>query len=95
MRRFIDEISSPWIGACLDITDPLPAGSPEDWIGLLGHRLVRVYAGDRSGKPADIRQDMNAVVEAMRLGRYDGPITYHGTAEPRQAISYLKALFAN
>jgi L-ribulose-5-phosphate 3-epimerase len=103
VRRFVDTISSPWIGASLDITAPLPGGGPEDWLALLGHRIIRVYLGDvapgppvaEQGAPSAVEGAHRLIVtEALRRSRYDAPLTYRGRAELGQARAALDRLLS-
>jgi len=44
--RFLDEIGSPWVGACFDTGNALWYGFPEHWIPVLGPRMNRVHLKD-------------------------------------------------
>ncbi len=46
MRNFINTIGSEWIGAYFDVGNALAFGYPEQWISILGSRLVRVHFKD-------------------------------------------------
>ncbi len=46
MRRFIDEIDSPWVGAWVDVANMLMFGYPEQWLKILGKRVVKVHFKD-------------------------------------------------
>jgi L-ribulose-5-phosphate 3-epimerase len=101
VRRLIDEISSPWVGVSLNISGRLPTGRPEDWLSLLGHRVIRVYVGDvnaepRAGAaddpPAGPGADWSAPAVALRQIRYAAPITYRGHADAQKARVLLGSL---
>jgi len=46
MRRFIDEIDSPWVGSYLDIGNIQANGFAEQWIRILGSRIKKVHFKD-------------------------------------------------
>jgi L-ribulose-5-phosphate 3-epimerase len=101
VRRFIDQINSPWVGAALDITDTLAGGMTRDWIAFLGHRVSRLYIGDgvpaagqTGGAAAGNAVDRQAVIEALRRIRYEGPVTYCGRADPREARARFDAILS-
>ncbi len=41
MARYIDEFESPWIGVHFDIGNIVNYGWPEQWIRILGHRILK------------------------------------------------------
>jgi hexulose-6-phosphate isomerase len=42
MARYLDEIKSPWVAAYFDIGNVMRFGWPEQWIRILGKRIVKV-----------------------------------------------------
>lgn len=40
--RYIDELDSPWIGAYFDVGNVVRYGWPEQWIRILGDRIVKL-----------------------------------------------------
>jgi len=46
MRRFIDEIGSPWVGVYFDVGNVLRFGYPEQWIRILGRRIKKLHFKD-------------------------------------------------
>jgi L-ribulose-5-phosphate 3-epimerase len=46
MARYVDEFTSPWVKAYLDVGNMLFYGFPQDWIRTLGKRIVRVHVKD-------------------------------------------------
>jgi L-ribulose-5-phosphate 3-epimerase len=51
--RFIDEFHSPWIGWHFDIGNVLYIGWPEQWIPILGSRIVKLHFKEFSRKKRD------------------------------------------
>jgi hexulose-6-phosphate isomerase len=88
MARYIDEFESPWIGAYFDVGNIVSYGWPEQWIRILGKRILKLdvkeYSrelrdnkGPRAGFDVKIGDgDCNwpAVVQAL------GDIGYEGWA---------------
>ena len=99
MCELLDRINSPYVGAYFDIGNVMTIGFPQDWIRLLGGRIVRVHAKDY-----DVRQsgragfcplgegsvDWPAVIDALQAVDYDGPLTYEGEGEPAEICRRLK-----
>mgnify|MGYP001294672599 CR=1 FL=1 len=46
MRDFVDSIGSKYIGAYFDVGNVLLTGFPQDWIKILGKRIVRIHIKD-------------------------------------------------
>jgi hexulose-6-phosphate isomerase len=84
MRSFIDEIGHPKVGAYLDVGNVLVSGYPEQWVRILGHRILKVHAkdfrtdiGNIHGFTGLLQGDVNwpGVIEALEAVGYDGYIT--------------------
>ena len=46
MRAFIDEIGSPFVGVWLDVANMMMFGYPQQWIRILGDRIIKVHFKD-------------------------------------------------
>lgn len=44
--RYIDELDSPWVKAYFDVGNVVLFGYPQDWIRILGERIVKVHLKD-------------------------------------------------
>lgn len=84
MRDFVDSFRSPWVGAYLDVGNIIQFGYPEQWIRILGRRIVRIHVKDfkRSVGTADgfvdlLEGDVDfpAVREALLEIGYDEFVT--------------------
>ncbi|MGI6617593.1 MAG: sugar phosphate isomerase/epimerase family protein [Saccharofermentanales bacterium] len=84
MRRFIDEINSPFLGAYFDIGNILYIGYPDDWIRTLGNRIKKIHFSDfkKGGGTlasfCDLLEgdvDYRAVMSALRDTGYDDYVT--------------------
>jgi L-ribulose-5-phosphate 3-epimerase len=82
--RFLDEIGSPWVGACFDTGNALCYGFPEHWIPILGSRIYRLHLKDvrvvmqGAVTPTPLLAgdvDWPAVREALAATGYDGWLT--------------------
>lgn len=102
MRDLIDQVSNPWVGAYFDIGNAMAFGYPQDWIETLGRRIVRVHAKDydlaRPGAAGfacellDGSVDWPAVIGALQVAGYDGPLTYEGQGDPGQIARRLRRI---
>ena len=41
--RYVDEFSSPWVGAYFDVGNVVEYGYPEEWIHELGKRILKIH----------------------------------------------------
>ncbi|HEX2950957.1 MAG TPA: sugar phosphate isomerase/epimerase family protein [Armatimonadota bacterium] len=83
MRDVIDNIDCPLIGAYFDVGNVLPYGYPEQWIRILGSRIVSVHlkdfrraVGTLDGFVDLLEGDVNwpAVMGALQEIGYAGPL---------------------
>ncbi|HXK60814.1 MAG TPA: TIM barrel protein [Acidobacteriota bacterium] len=44
--RYIDELDSPWVKAYFDVGNVVLFGYPQDWIRILGDRIIRIHLKD-------------------------------------------------
>ncbi|MHA3775297.1 sugar phosphate isomerase/epimerase family protein [Verrucomicrobiota bacterium sgz303538] len=51
--RFVDELDSPWVGWHFDIGNVVTFGWPEQWIRILGPRVLNVHIKEYSRKKRD------------------------------------------
>jgi len=51
--RYVDEFQSPWVGWHFDIGNILNYGWPEQWIRILGKRIVKLHIKEYSRKKRD------------------------------------------
>lgn len=101
MCDFLDRINSPWVGACFDVGNVLRYGFPQDWIELLGRRIVGVHLRDyKLGQyhepgfcalgEGDV--DWPAVIHALRRLHYQGPLVYEGKEDLVAAAAFIERL---
>lgn len=82
-RDYIDEIDSEWVGAYFDIGNVRKFGKPEDWIRMLGSRIVKLDVKDWGKKNGFCRLgegdvDWPAVREALAAIKFTGWATREG-----------------
>lgn len=76
--RYIDEFESPWIGAYFDIGNVVKYGWPEQWIEILGARILKLDVkgyGRKAGFRVEIGEgdvDWKAVNRALDKIGYSG-----------------------
>ena len=87
MKAFIDQFKSASIGAYFDVGNCLINGYAEDWIEILGKRIVAVHiknfsredcGGGLHGFGDDLAKgdlDVKAVIKALKKIKYTGPLT--------------------
>lgn len=51
--RYVDELESPWVGWHLDCGNVVTYGHAEQWVRILGKRLVKLHVKDFSRKRRD------------------------------------------
>jgi hexulose-6-phosphate isomerase len=83
MATFIDSIGSPWVGSYLDVGNILPFGYPEQWLRILGNRIVGIHfkdfrraVGTAEGFVDLLEGDVNwpEVLIAIEEIGYSGPV---------------------
>ncbi|GAA3405817.1 sugar phosphate isomerase/epimerase family protein [Paenibacillus hodogayensis] len=84
MKRYVDDLNSPNLGVYFDVGNILLYGFPEQWIRILGSRIVKVHvkdfktaAGNHSGFVPLMAGDVNwpEVVAALREIGYADTLT--------------------
>jgi L-ribulose-5-phosphate 3-epimerase len=83
MAAFIDSIDTPWVGAYMDVANVLPFGYPEQWLRILGKRVVGIHfkdfrrgVGTAEGFVDLLEGDVNwpEVMKAIEEIGYEGPV---------------------
>jgi hexulose-6-phosphate isomerase len=84
MKKFIDEIGSPYVKFYFDVGNVLAFSYPEYWIEILGEYIVRVHVKDFDTSIGNIQGFKNLfegdvnwpkVIEALRRAKYEGYLT--------------------
>lgn len=71
--RYIDQFDSPMVGCYFDVGNILAFGWPEQWIDILGERIVRIHIKDYSRKLADSQGPGSGFQVPLGEGENDWP----------------------
>jgi hexulose-6-phosphate isomerase len=102
--RFVDEVGSPFVGAYFDVGNVLVYGFPEQWIRILGKRIVRIHVKDFKTSVGNITGFCHPllgdvawtkVAAALREIGYDGYITAEVDTPNVESALALKNLGAS
>lgn len=83
MATFIDQFDSPWVGAYVDVANLMPFGYPDQWLRILGNRVVGVHFKDFRRAVGTVEGfvdllegdvEWSEVVKALEEIGYDGPV---------------------
>ena len=99
--KFVDEFNTPWVRAYFDVGNVKLYGYPQDWIRILGPRIVKLHIKDFSFRRDPATKKTVADWQALGEGEIDWPaiysalksIGYQGTATvelPSGDLAYLK-----
>jgi hexulose-6-phosphate isomerase len=96
MRDYLDEIASPWVGAYFDIGNVRKFSPSEDWIRVLGPRIVKLDVKDwgvEAGfcKIGDGDVDWAAVRDALAEIGFCGWCTAEVAGGPRARLADIAA----
>jgi hexulose-6-phosphate isomerase len=76
--RYIDAFESPWIRAYFDVGNVAISGYPQDWIRVLGKRIVKLHI-------KDFKFEKNV---ASWVALKDGQIDWHAVHAALESIGY-------
>ena len=82
--RYIDELDTPWIGAYFDVGNVVRYGWPEQWIRILGDRIIKLDIKEYSREMAN-NQGPGAGFDA-KLG--DGSVDWAAVRQACADIGY-------
>ncbi len=80
--RYLDDFNSPWVKAYFDVGNVALFSFPQDWIRILGPRIVKVHLKDFSFRKDVASWDMlrDGDLDWKAIYRAFADIGYHGTA---------------
>lgn len=70
--RYVDELESPWVGWHLDCGNVVTYGHAEQWVRILGKRLVKLHVKDYSRK----RRDAEGLWKGFDVALGDGDVDW-------------------
>ncbi|MFP7285898.1 sugar phosphate isomerase/epimerase family protein [Shouchella clausii] len=84
MKTYIDSLQSEYVGAYFDVGNVLPFGYPEQWIRILGKRILKVHVKDFKETIGNINGftnllagdvDFKSVIAELKAIGYNGEVT--------------------
>jgi hexulose-6-phosphate isomerase len=80
--RYVDDFQSPWIRAYFDVGNVAITGYPQDWIRILGKRIVKLHIKDFSFKKrvAEFTPLLEGEIDFKAVHAALAEIGYQGTA---------------
>lgn len=82
--RYVDEFESPWIGVYFDIGNVVNFGWPEQWVRILGDRILKLDAKEYS---RDVR-DSEGPSAGFRVPLGEGSVNWSAVREALTDIGY-------
>lgn len=83
-KRYIDQFDSEYIGWYMDIGNVIRYGWPEQWIKILGHRIIKVDIKDYSRE----KQTDEGIWEGFKVKLGEGSVDWEKVNEALGAIGY-------
>ncbi len=78
MVRYVDEFKSPWIKAYCDVGNMVFYGYPQEWIRLLGKRIVKFHLKDFDTKKREFVPLLEGSIDWKEVRKSIGEIGYSG-----------------
>ena len=79
MKRCLDEIGSPWVGAYFDVGNIIYIGYPDQWIRILGDRIKKLHF-------CDCRFDQSGL--GMFVDLFEGDVDFEAVMHAVRDIGY-------
>jgi hexulose-6-phosphate isomerase len=83
-QRYIDEFNSPWVGWHLDVGNIINYGWPEQWIQILGKRIVKLHIKDFSRK----KRDEEGLWAGFKVNLWEGDCDWPAVMQALDAIGF-------
>lgn len=84
MARYIDEFESPWIGVHFDIGNIVNYGWPEQWIRILGHRILKTDIKEFSRD----KRDKEGLWQGFKVKLGEGDVDWPAVRKALNEIGY-------
>lgn len=78
MARYVDEFKSPWIKAYCDVGNMVQYGYPQEWIRVLGPRIVKFHLKDYDTKTRRFVPLYEGSIDWKEVRKAIGEIGYSG-----------------
>ncbi len=82
--RFVDEFDSPWVGWHFDIGNVVNFGWPEQWIRILGPRIINVHIKEYSRK----KRDEAGPYKGFQVELGEGDVSWPDVVKALREIGY-------
>jgi hexulose-6-phosphate isomerase len=82
--RFVDEFKSPWVGWHFDIGNVVTTGWPEQWIRILGKRIVTLHIKEFSRK----KQDSEGLRKGFGVELGEGDVNWAAVMKAIDEVGY-------
>jgi L-ribulose-5-phosphate 3-epimerase len=85
LRDFVDRFSSPFVGVHFDVGNVLQYGHPDQWIRILGRRLLNVHL-------KDYQENINNITGFTHL--FQGSVPWERVMQALREVAYAGYLIA-
>jgi hexulose-6-phosphate isomerase len=82
--RYVDELQSPWVGWHLDCGNVVTYGHAEQWVRILGKRLVKLHVKDYSRK----RRDAEGLWKGFDVALGDGDVDWKAVVSALAEVGF-------
>ena len=82
--RFVDELNSPWVGWHFDIGNVVTYGWPEQWVRILGKRILTLHIKEFSRK----KQEAEGLRKGFQVELGEGDVGWPAVVAALREISY-------
>ena len=82
--RYVDELDSPWVGWHFDIGNVVTYGWPEQWVQILGPRILNLHIKEYSRK----KRDEGGPGKGFQVELGEGDVGWPDVVKALQAIKY-------
>jgi L-ribulose-5-phosphate 3-epimerase len=83
-QRYVDEFNSPWIGWHLDVGNIINFGWPEQWVQILGKRIVKLHIKDFSRK----KRDEEGLWAGFKVNLWEGDCDWPAVMQALDAVGF-------
>ena len=83
-QRYVDEFNSPWVGWHLDVGNIINFGWPEQWVQILGKRIVKLHIKDFSRK----KRDEEGLWAGFKVNLWEGDCDWPAVMQALDAVGF-------
>jgi L-ribulose-5-phosphate 3-epimerase len=82
--RFLDELNSPWVGWHFDVGNVVRSGWPEQWIRILGRRILNIHIKEYSRK----KRDQEGMPKGFNVELGEGDVDWPAVAKALAEVEF-------